>query len=138
MTEVQVGENTYQIGRLDARKQFHVARRLAPVLGGLAKAFGSGKVANIDPLAAIEPMGQVIAAMPDTDVDYVLNACLTACSRKTAAGWAPVQAPNGALMYGDLDMGTMLQLVFKVLEANLAGFFSALPSISAAGAAPPP
>jgi hypothetical protein len=33
---VEVGGFQYRIGRIDARKQFHVARRLAPLLAGMS------------------------------------------------------------------------------------------------------
>lgn len=74
--EVTIGEHTYRTGKLDATKQFHVARRLAPVIFSLGKSISEVKelagltkraeevaeaVAQVDVAAATEAKAKEIA-----------------------------------------------------------------------------
>lgn len=126
MTEFTISGNTYKAGKLDAFKQFHVARRIAPVLSGLGVFI---EVAKVDPLAAVGPVAEAIGKMTDADSEYVIYTCLGVVQRKQPGvnlGWGPVTS-SGGMMYDDIDMAVMLQLVWHVLQVNLAGFLNALP-----------
>jgi len=136
MTEFTINGHTYKIGKLNALTQFHVARRIAPVVSGLGIFI---EVAKADPLAAIGPVAEAIGKMTDADSEYVIYTCLGAVQRKQPGvnlGWGPVTS-SGGLMYDDIDLPVMLQLVFHVLQVNLAGFLNALPG-SPQGGAPAP
>jgi hypothetical protein len=122
---VEIGGQKYRIGRIDARKQFHVARRLAPLLAGMS---GLTKGGGFD--ALVGPLTAAISGMSDEDVDYVLDACLGVCQRIQPNGQgAPVIARSGGMMFEDIDMGQMVQLAVKVIQENLGGF---LPGAAAA------
>lgn len=140
MREFEVGGHKYTAGKLDAFKQFHVARRLAGVIPALGEAIPALKIALLDAqgkdqdeaaigfLGALGPLTEVIASMKDEDADYVLNECLSACKREVKDGtWAPVRS-NGVLMYEDIELAEMLQIAWEVLQENLASFMGALPS----------
>lgn len=125
--EVQAGGKTYRVGKLDALLQFHVMRRLAPVLPKLAAMQGN------DLAAALEPIAQGVAGMTDADSEYIIKTCLSVAERKQpGGGWAALTV-NGAMMFEDLDMAAMLTLVWHVLQHNLSGFFADLPLVSSAG-----
>lgn len=116
---VEVGGQKYRIGRIDARKQFHVARRLAPLLAGMSSV--PDKSAGF--AAFLGPLTDALSGMSDEDVDYVLDICLDACQRIQANGHpAPVMV-RGGLMFEDIDMAQMIQLAVKVIQQNLGGFF---------------
>ncbi|MFM0044125.1 phage tail assembly chaperone [Paraburkholderia sediminicola] len=116
---VEVGGHQYRIGRIDARKQFHVARRLAPLLAGMGGAPDRGEGFA----AFLGPLSDALSGMSDEDVDYVLDACLGVCHRIQPSGHpAPVMTRSG-LMFEDIDMGQMIQLAIKVIQENLGGFF---------------
>lgn len=128
--ETTIKGKTYRAGRMDARRQFHVVRRLAPLLSGLTDL----AALKSDPMAALGPLAETIATMKDEDADYVLDACLEVTERQQAAGgWAKVMR-HGSLMFEDLDMADMLRLAGAALVENLGGFFDGLPRRSA----PPP
>lgn len=116
---------TYRVGKIDARAQFHILRRLAPVLGELAPALQGGK-GGIDSLPAI---AGAIAKLSDTDADYCIFGLLKVVSRKQpqGLGWGPV-ATGELLMYDDITMAVMLKLAWEALSYNMAGFFAGLPS----------
>jgi hypothetical protein len=142
MSEVEIAGNAYSVGKLDARRQLHVARRVMPIMGSLVGLLrGQGVGASLSIETALPAMAEQLAAMPDADVDYVIDACLSVCQRQnqTHAGgvWSPVRAPNGRLMFEDVDLGVMLQLVGAVIQENLGGFFGGLGQTSATGEASP-
>jgi hypothetical protein len=129
----EVGGFTYRAGKLDARTQFHVVRRLAPVLGSFRDILAVVRPAEgqerVDPIEAIEPLADAVSKMPDDHVDYVLDACLSVCQREQpgGAGWSPVwnvQAKRP--QFEDIDMLAMLQIVANVLAGALSGFFPGL------------
>lgn len=151
MAEREVGGVGYRIERLDAMKQFHVARRIAPVLPALVAALPSEPPPNPEAaaegeapkglpavtdefFAALGPLTEAVAKMPDEDANFIISTCLGVCLRanKHGTGWSPVMAPNGRLMFQDIELPQMLQLTWAVIEENLGGFFAAMPSTSGA------
>lgn len=133
-----VGGVTYRAGKLDAVRQFHVVRRLTPILGCLQGADMKGLMDGDPEVLAglLGPVSDAVAGMPDADVDYVLAACLGACQREEASGlgWSAVwNKAAGRPQYDDLTMPDMLQLVGRVVAANLAGFTSGTRPTSPAG-----
>lgn len=143
--EFSCGQHTYSAGKLDARAQFHVVRRLTPFLKGvipiLAKLQGSGNLKQTlsdmkDPSKAAESAAEVlpqladiIAGMDDETADYVIFTLLSVVKRKqeNGLGWAPVTAGN-SMMFVDIGMAEMLTLAGRSLVANLGSFFDVLNS----------
>ena len=105
--EFELNGQTYRTGKIDARSQFHIVRRLAPVLGEIAPAAAGGKMGGLD---ALPPLANAIAKLSDADADYCLFGLLAVVSRKQpqGTGWGPVSTGN-TLMYADIDMVGMLQ-----------------------------
>lgn len=126
--EFEVKGQAYRAGRLDAKRQFHVTRRLAPLL---AAAGGSLEQIKTDPFSLFAPLAQGIASLPDADADFVIDTCLGVVQRKQGKSWAPVTSPGG-LMFEDIGMAEMLQIVGKVLAENLGGFFGDLLGLASA------
>lgn len=121
--EFEISGNNYRSGKLDAFKQFHVSRRLAPVLSGLAIA-ANGSEADFS--AFLQPIAEAVAQMPDADCDYILHTCLGVVQRQQGNAWANIYAQGAkTLMFDDIDLAAMLQIAAKVIQDNLAGFFSA-------------
>jgi hypothetical protein len=119
--EFEINGQAYRCGKMDAFKQFHVSRRLAPVFGGLAS---SASKDNADFSQFLQPIAEAVAHMLDADCDYVLQACLGVTQRKQESGWANVyNVQTKALMFSDVDLAVMLQITAKVIQDNLGGFF---------------
>jgi hypothetical protein len=124
VTEITDGGHKYRVGRLDARKQFHIVRRLAPVLGEL-QAVASVK----KPEDAFAPLAVAVSRLSDEDSDYCIFGLLAVVSREQeqGLGWGPVSTGT-TLMYDDVDLGAMLRLAWFAFSENLSGFFPAAPS----------
>lgn len=87
--EIDLNGNRYSIGKLSAKQQFHISRRIAPILPTLIPVFvrlASGtRVVSEDPggLAdVLQPLADGLAAMKDEDAEYVLDTCLQVVQRK--------------------------------------------------------
>lgn len=123
---------TYDAGKIDAMRQFHIVRRLAPVLGKLAALAPQmdrlkRELADTESERLLASLGEAVSVMPDADVEYVLNACLDVTQiRQESGGWAKLRA-NGVIMF-PIDLATMLGIAAHVLKDNLSGFFDELPS----------
>lgn len=136
---VTISEQTYMIGRMDTMKQFHVARRLAPILAGMGSVFGEGKDRpQTDEAilgAALPNIADALSKMSDEDVEYIIKNCMAVCKRKSEQGpWSPVQI-QGRFMFADIQMEDMLKLSMEVIQFNLGSFFPSGAPDSQAGAA---
>ena len=144
MAELEIGGNTYRINSMSAMTQFHVMRKLGPVLPGivpvLAQAAAAlpqadgqedgGAMTTVDGVAAIAmaalPLLDGLAAMADADAEYVINHCLSAVMRRDPGGksWNAVSR-DGVTMFDDIDLMASMQLVWAVLRENYTSFFRA-------------
>jgi len=126
--EIEAGGHTYRVGKLDAMRQFHVTRRLLPILTTLGLTADKLKgvaadVAKDDALLLVAgPVADIIAKMPNEDVDYVIQTCLSVVRRKDGERWAPVLA-GVHFQYQDITMPTMVKLTIEVVRENMGGFF---------------
>ncbi|MBR8074110.1 hypothetical protein KDX14_31760 [Burkholderia cenocepacia] len=159
-TEIVLSGKRYQIGRLNAMQQFHVSRRIAPIipsmipvlmkfyaeversrnavanaaLGALAAgedapAAEQGDVLGlVDSIAPVlQPFADALAGLKDEDAEYVFGTCLSVVERHHMNGWAKVwAAAQKTSMFDDMDIGSMLPLVVRVVVENLGPFISGL------------
>lgn len=133
-TTIEVNGAQYLIGKLDARTQFHVFRRLGPLLAVVGvpvmqmmaahKSLKEAEAQGGQLAALLAPVMDALSKMSDTDVDYVLDRCLAVCARLEGERPAPVMR-QGVLVYQDLDMVAMVRLAIEVVKENLGNFFSA-------------
>lgn len=138
LDEFQIGDFTYRAYNMSARVQFHVARRIGPLLVQLLPVApqltaptpigADGKPATNDKLlfvaTLIEPLSEALAKLSDADCDYVLDECLSVVQRRQEQGnWVNVWNRSAkASQFADIDLSTMLQIVVKVLASQLTPF----------------
>jgi hypothetical protein len=124
----------YQAVKVDALKQFHLARRLSPFLEAIVPVIAKVKGGVLDadnPEASFDallegyaPFAKMMADMPDDQADYILFGLLACVKRKQpqGLGWANVSSGN-ALMFQDINVMQMLQMAYHAMTENLADFF---------------
>ncbi|HVI10231.1 MAG TPA: hypothetical protein VND65_18215 [Candidatus Binatia bacterium] len=140
--EVTVKDQTYRVGRLDARTQWKITKRLLEPLAEIGKLGSDGSAANPDPTKFFDqvsgPLAKAISSIKDEDSDFIIDKCLAVCHRKQGDVWAPL-VRGGNLMFSDLnqDMVAMLSITFAVLKENLGNFFSSDQLDSSASEASP-
>ena len=137
MTETEVHGIKYRIGKMSAMQQFHVMRRISPLLAKIVKASqdGHGEETFAQTLERIaEPLTVALAEMSDKDAEYVIKNCLRVVDRaQSPLIWAPV-CVGEAIMFADLDAAALLNLTMLVVQENMSGFFgTALANTAMAG-----
>lgn len=139
----EIDGRQYRAGRLSARQQFHVMRRLSPLVEAVAPAvrdaFKTLDVAkpDIKAAAALIDIPQIVGGLthmlgtiPDAEFDYVIDTCLSVIERQQqGGGWARILDPRTKrVMFDDLDeLAVQTRMVWEVLSGNLTTFFAALP-----------
>jgi len=143
-TEFELDGVRYRIGQLTAFQQFHVSRRIAPLLPPLVPIFmsiakesaklGGKKDAgvNLDSIAGLlQPFADSLADLSDEAAEYVLGTCMGVVQRLAASTpnetWVPVWSANAKrVMFDDIaDIGKMLQITVRVLQSALGPFLAA-------------
>jgi len=137
-----VGDFDYRSDKLDALTQFHVSRRLTTVVLGLAPLIALN--ATVEDLATVisadlgqnakllEPVLNAVSKMPDEDVNYVVSKTMQRVFRAvknpstgSVEAWTPMwSASSNALMFDDVSLSDLVQIVWYALRDNLNDFFS--------------
>lgn len=127
--DFEAGGHQYVSSKMNAFTQFHVARKLAPVVAEVLPILSKG-IDLEKGITEIEPVMQAIAKMEETDVNYVLFACLAVVRRvQKGGGSVPIWNENARrLQFDDIEMPQMLQIAAYVLKDNLTSFMGAVPS----------
>lgn len=123
MAEFTVGEKEYKSGKLSAFQQFHVARKLGPMLAKMApSAQVNGEATSV--LSLMAPMLDALSQASEADCDYVLQRCLSVVQRHQGNNaWAPIWNDAAKrFQFEDIDMVTMLEIAVQVLMDNLGNF----------------
>lgn len=134
--DFEIGGRKFKLNKIDAFKQFHIVRRMAPLLADLLPAMKDAKSISesadesekLDQLAKIAaPFMSGISKLTDVDADRVLFGLLSSVEVLQSSGnWARV-ASDSMLMMQDLELPVLLQIAGRALMYNLSGFFAALP-----------
>ena len=122
--EVDVGEHVYRIGQMDVIKQFHVVRKLAPIIAAWLKSREDTQKEDKESFLKdlMVPILEAFGKMSVEDSEFILFTCLGVVSRKEGEKW--VRMMNGNRMqYADTPMPHLMRLAFEVIKENLAGFF---------------
>ena len=143
MNDFEIGGKNFKIGKLNAFKQFHIVRRISPILADLLPAVKEfqkfqkrkddekSEAERLDEMAVVlAPILTGFSKLNDADSEFVLLGLLSSVEMKGPGGaWAKIS--NGTMMmFDDLDLSIMLQIAGRVFVSNLAGFFHVLPQVS--------
>lgn len=118
----------YRLPTLDVFQEFALASKLSPILSMMSLQEDRTVLARKFPQA----FTALAVNMPRQDKDEVLAVALTGVTRQEpgSAVWAPVYV-NGRIMYQDISMQVVLQLMWELIVAHkLIDFFSEDPSSS--------
>ncbi|EGT5186451.1 hypothetical protein FZI02_20810 [Cronobacter sakazakii] len=130
--EFEIKGVQYRTAKLSVFDQLKVSRKLLPVLAGMMADFQSIKAATQggDVYKAMETalpkIADSLADMTEEDTNAIIFPCLSVVSRKNGNAWAPVMN-QGELMFDDIDLLSMLQMVGRVVGDSLGNFLPAAP-----------
>lgn len=136
-----IGARQFKLRKIHAMKQYHIVRRIAPILAEflpviqdivkLSKDKGdvneAQKFEQIALLAA--PLLRGLSKLSDKDSDHVLYGLLTAVEmQQDGMGWARLSTGE-QLMFDDLSLPILLQAAGRSFLYNLSDFFDVLPRV---------
>jgi hypothetical protein len=137
--DFEIGGRKFKLNKINAIKQFHIVRRIVPILSDLGPVMGDvQKVmnpnSNISEAKKFERAAKImtpilngISNMSEADSNKVLFGLLSAVEMKQEHGnWAFV-ANDEMLLFQDMELPILLQLAGRSFMFNLSGFFSVLP-----------
>lgn len=140
--DFEIGTRKFKLNKIDAFKQFHIARRVAPLLGEMVPLFSEvaknqknsdsmGESEKFDQFAKfVPPIMNGLSRLSDEDANKVLYGLLSSVEVKQSSGnWAKV-ATDTMLMMSDLELPILLNIAGRAFMFNIGGFFSALPQNS--------
>lgn len=128
MSEITVGEHTYTIGKMDALKQFHVARRLVPVLAAFTKIGERVDLAEGFGVGALIPIAEALSKMSDEETEYIIQTCLSVVQRQDSGKLQKVMV-QGKFVYQDIKMPDMIKLTSETIMENMGDFFAGLQAV---------
>ncbi len=140
--DFELGGRKFKLYKIDAFKQFHIVRRIGPILADLLPAMkDAAKLQNgvkaiegmtedqkLDAIAKFAgPVMTGLSKLSDSDAELVLFGLLSSVEIQQSSGnWARV-ATASMLMMQDLELPALLQIAGHAFMFNLSGFFAALP-----------
>jgi hypothetical protein len=134
MAEVELAEHTYRVGRLNAIQQWEIFRRLGPVLPMLSAEMDGSVAATPGARWIMSAVAGFLSQLKQEDADYILHAALAVVERFDPQNqrWFRVASMNGTggLMYQDIELLTMLELMDRALQENMGSFFAQLRAAS--------
>ncbi|NEG57961.1 phage tail assembly chaperone [Pantoea agglomerans] len=130
--EFEIKGVNYRTSKLSVFDQLKVSRKLLPVLAGLLGDFQALKSATQggDVYRALETalpkIAESLADMSEEDTNAIILPCLSVVARQNGKVWTPVMSQN-ELMFDDIDLMSMLQIVGRVVGDSLGNFLPAAP-----------
>ena len=119
--EVKVGEHTYIIGKLNARHQFDLVRRLGGNSWYFEMALTDEHQDGARWIGAI--LTGAMSYMSQADSDFVMDTSLSVVRRKVGNGSTAILTAPGRLQFEDIDLDAMLELSDRSLQVSLGPFF---------------
>lgn len=139
--DFEIGSVKFKLNKVDAMRQFHIVRRMGPLLADLIPAMQKAarvsknkevsddqKFDDLAELAA--PFMTGISKLSDDDANKIIYGLLSSVEMLQESGnWARVATDSG-LMFQNIEFPVMMQAAAKALMYNLGNFFSAIPQVS--------
>lgn len=135
--DFEIGSKKFKLNKLNALKQFHIARRVTPILADLLPYLKDFKLAltvtseseKLEQFAKIAtPFMNGISKLSNADSELVLIGLLSCVEVQQSSGnWARI-ANDEMIMIQDLDLPVLLQAAGRGFIYNMKGFFDGLPA----------
>lgn len=129
MAELTVGAHSYRTRPMDVMTQLFVAKRTLPVISQLSSI---AQAAEGKPDAVMTQTVLRMAELPDEDIAFILDKCMSLVLREQNGQWVPAWNGNAKRpQFDDLSLADLLQLTGAVFMENLSSFLPDPPPASA-------
>ena len=134
--EFEVDGKTYVAGKLNAMKQFHIMRKLLPIISEIKitlSDFDGNSIEDLlkEDVSKLAPLTDCIAKLSDEDAEYCIFGILDQVKVKMdkGLGYSPI-CHNNVLADSNMSMTSMMMIVLNALSHNFSDFLEHLPSES--------
>lgn len=139
----EIGPQKFKMRKVDALAQFHIVRRIGPLLSEVLPALGSIKTAKTEGQTEKEtfeefskilsPIFTGLSKLSDEDANFVLFRLLGCVEvyQDQFNSWATIATPQGIKMQ-DIELPVLMQAAGRALMFNLSGFLALSPRKSGA------
>ncbi|WP_193169139.1 phage tail assembly chaperone [Serratia marcescens] len=145
--EFEIKGQQYRAAKLNVFEQLKISRKLLPLLSGLLSEISvirqlkSGQISIDEAIkTALPAIAQALSDISEDDSNAIIHPCLAVVVIKQGKGYAPIFS-NGQLMFDDIDLMSMLEIVARVVGDSLGNFLGELqekiPETSPVTPAPP-
>lgn len=136
--DFELGGRRFKLSKIDAFKQFHIVRRVGPILADLLPGMQElQKEKNFESLNETQklsafaklagPFMAGLAKLSDEDSERVLYGLLASVEiQGPTGGWMKI-ASDRILLAQDLELPQLMNIAGRAFMHNLQGFFAALP-----------
>jgi hypothetical protein len=139
--DFELGGRKFKLYKIDTFKQFHIIRRIGPILSDLLpmmKEAAKQGIADVDKMSTDEKLENIarfaspvmngLSKLSDADAEMVLFGLLASVEvqQMPVGNWARVATPS-MLMMQDLELPQLLNIASHAFMFNLSGFLGALP-----------
>jgi len=119
-TEKVINGVVYRTGQLNAKEQFHIARRLAPIVAAMAMDVNLGA-------AMFQSLAEAVKKLDDADVDFIMRTTMKTVLRQVGDRWAPTWNVQADIpQFADMNAAMLTELMMAVIEDQLGGFTDVL------------
>lgn len=142
--QLELDGHTYRIDAMPAMVQFHVMRKIGPVLSTLTPVIEAmnelqlNDDPDLDDLAvlsqAAQPLAYALASLPDDHATYIINSAMACVKRRDSRLWSAAwDEASASPMYADMTPLVWLTLVFHIIKGQIQPFLRGIAtSLSAA------
>ncbi|MBH2533870.1 hypothetical protein I5Q27_00190 [Serratia marcescens] len=130
--EFEIKGQQYRAAKLNVFEQLKISRKLLPLLSGLLSEISvirqlkSGQISIEDAIkTALPAIAQALSAISEEDSNAIIHPCLAVVSVQQGKSYAPI-FNNGQLMFDDIDLMSMLEIVARVVGDSLGNFLGEL------------
>lgn len=131
--DFEIGSRKFKLNKLDPFKQFHILRRLTPILSDLipvAQKLSNGSSTPEQQFESLVPIMNGISKLSDEDANRVLFGLLSSVEMQQSHGnWAKLSSDT-QLMFQDIELPVLMQCAGRAFGFNLKGFLDGLPQAS--------
>lgn len=139
--DFEIGGRKFKLGKMNTFKQFHIVRRISPILADLLPEITNLQKISKDDASKSEtekfentakvlaPLLTGFSRLSDKDSEFVLYGLLACVEVNLNGAWSKV-ATESMLMVQDMELPTLLQIAGRAFMFNLSGFFAVLPTVT--------
>ena len=131
--DFEIGRHRFRAERLTPREQFHLSRKLAPLVPPMVPmlmqiARNADQPADIPALAALaEPFALALSAMKNETADEIFDHALRSVKVETSPTvWMPLWTGGMTIVAELNDLSKLLPIVLRVIQFNLGDFISGI------------